>query len=81
MSNYDVDVTPEPVLMRTFVYCLERATEKYGFYFFLNCVHHVHYILFFILSGLLTIIIERMPKQKELLFLQIYLIGAWHDFP
>ena len=30
MSNYDVDVTPEPVLMRTFVYCLERATERYG---------------------------------------------------
>lgn len=29
MSNYDIDVTPEPVLMRTFVYCLERATEKY----------------------------------------------------
>jgi hypothetical protein len=28
LSNYDVDVTPEPVLMRTFVYCLERATER-----------------------------------------------------
>jgi hypothetical protein len=28
LSNYDVDVTPEPILMRTFVYCLERATER-----------------------------------------------------
>jgi len=28
LSNYDVDTTPEPVLMRTFIYCLERATER-----------------------------------------------------
>jgi hypothetical protein len=38
LEHYDVDITPEPALMRCFVYCLERATERYAF---------VSYFIFF----------------------------------